>query len=667
MKPILCLNMIVKNESKIICRLFDSVISIIDCYCICDTGSSDDTIQVIQNYFQKKNISGKIFTEPFINFSYNRNISIQECRGMSDYILLLDADMIVKFDENDINYLKKYIYNFDLIYVLQGSYNFYYQNIRIIKNTQNINNYKYIGATHEYLDFSPINENKITTFDKNLFFIDDIGDGSNKKNKFQRDVELLINGIKEEPNNARYYFYLANSYYDLGNYNEAINIYIKRIELNGWKEEVWNSYYKLGLCYKNINDYPKAINSWLEGFEYHPERLEGLYEIINYYRVNGKNKLALQFYNIAKNILKNIDENKKNEYLFLHDDVYSYKLFYEFTIIAFYNKICNINDEIIQVLNNSNDNLINNNLLSNIKFYNNCLIHQNLLIFDEIFIYDDIIFYSSSSCLININNTNNYLMNVRYVNYSIDKTGKYINNEQNIISLNKCFLLDEKFNILNTYIFNIDIKNNDNLYIGIEDIKIYNSNQKLLFIGTEFNKNKNNLGISYGEYNYLNNKIISHQLILNNNNKLNICEKNWIFTKYKNKTHVIYKWFPLTICEFNCDEINIIEEKKMPLFFSNIRGSTCGFNHEVNQELWFITHLVSHEIPRHYYHCIIVLDYNLNLLRYSAPFKFENEAIEYCLSILVNNNQLIINYSTWDKTTRIGFYEKEYIETLLIY
>ena len=57
-KPTLCLNMIVKNESKIITRLFDSVLSIIDCYCICDTGSTDNTIQIITDYFKSKNIPG---------------------------------------------------------------------------------------------------------------------------------------------------------------------------------------------------------------------------------------------------------------------------------------------------------------------------------------------------------------------------------------------------------------------------------------------------------------------------------------------------------------------------------------------------------------------------------------------------------------------------------
>ena len=55
-----CLNMIVKNESKIITRLFDTVLGIIDSYCICDTGSTDNTINIIKKYFDYKNIIGKI-------------------------------------------------------------------------------------------------------------------------------------------------------------------------------------------------------------------------------------------------------------------------------------------------------------------------------------------------------------------------------------------------------------------------------------------------------------------------------------------------------------------------------------------------------------------------------------------------------------------------------
>jgi hypothetical protein len=57
----------------------------------------------------------------------------------------------------------------------------------------------------------------------------------------------------------------------------------------------------------------------------------------------------------------------------------------------------------------------------------------------------------------------------------------------------------------------------------------------------------------------------------------------------------------------------------------------------------------------------------MNLLRYSAPFSFEGEAIEYCLSIIVEKSQVFINYSIWDRSTRIGIYDKDYIDSILKY
>ena len=56
----IALNMIVKNESKIIIRLLESVLPIVDSYCICDTGSTDDTKEIIKNFFDKWDISGCI-------------------------------------------------------------------------------------------------------------------------------------------------------------------------------------------------------------------------------------------------------------------------------------------------------------------------------------------------------------------------------------------------------------------------------------------------------------------------------------------------------------------------------------------------------------------------------------------------------------------------------
>ena len=84
---------VAKNESKIITRLFDSVLSIIDCYCICDTGSTDNTKKVITAYFEEKNIPGKIIEREFKNFGWNRTEALKAAKNMASYLLLLDADM----------------------------------------------------------------------------------------------------------------------------------------------------------------------------------------------------------------------------------------------------------------------------------------------------------------------------------------------------------------------------------------------------------------------------------------------------------------------------------------------------------------------------------------------------------------------------------------------
>ena len=674
--PTLCLNMIVKNESKIIKRLFDSVISIIDSYCICDTGSTDNTVEIIEEYFKEKMLPGKVVKEPFKNFCHNRTFALQSCVGLSDYVLFLDADMILEvtnFDKSKLNIAQSFI-------ILQGNDSFYYQNVRIVKNN---GLYKYTGVTHEYVDTPP--DNTTHSFNKNEIFIRDIGDGGCKSDKFERDVRLLLDGIKDEPNNGRYYFYLANSYHDLGRFGEAINCYKKRIEIGGWKEEVWYSYYKIGICYKNMGKFADALYYWLEGYNYYPERLEAIYEIIKHYRLDSKHKLCVNFYNMAKKIL---DKNENRDHcLFLHNDVYLHKIYYEYTVFAAYDGVKHICDESIKVFNNSDNDSEVNNMLSNMKFYKFILSKQSTYILDnsiEMTINNEQVkMISSSSCLINKNNSNNYCCNIRYVNYFIEQNGNYINCDKHIISVNKYIELDNNFNVLSEKW--LELVYDDRLYIGTEDVKIYydNYNDKLKFIGTGCHQN-NQIGIVSGNYNIDEKNFEINEL--KQTFKNTGCEKNWVFVDFKGESSIVYEWHPLKICKLDNDNntINIIETKPMPKIFSRVRGSTCGYTYNkkteisvinngnvsidiVEPEIWFIGHIVSYERPRHYYHIISVFDSNMNLLRYSAPFKFEGEPIEYCLSILVEDDRVIINYSTWDRTTKIGVYDKKYIDSIVKY
>jgi tetratricopeptide (TPR) repeat protein len=649
-KTSLCLNMIVKNESKIIIRLLESVIPIIDTYCICDTGSTDNTKEIIKEFFDKHNIQGKIMDEPFKNFAHNRNVALNGCLGMSDFIICLDADMKLEI----IDFNKDALLLGDHFNLLQGNNDFCYMNTRIITNN---GLYKYMGVTHEYIN-TPSTDRKIN-IDKNILFIRDIGDGGSKSNKFERDIKLLTDGISDEPSNSRYYFYLANSYHDSGQYIKAIDIYRKRIELGGWEQEVWYSYYRIGLCYQHLKQYDKAISMWLDAYNLIPERLESLYHIINHYRIIGKQKTAMLFYNIAKNILiKNVSSTDRYCYLFLSNDVYTYKIDYEYTIIAIYNNIKNINDEIITVLNNCTNKDIINNMISNMKFYKNILstaymIHE---------FQNENESKTNSSSMITYND--NYLLNISYID-NTDDNNKYV-------VKNKYQILNSEFKLTNTILINSIIpKDNHNIKDIYQFNNILNKSIDLISIETCENSSKNiyihRLINDISDKTNLEQEILTSKLELvlkiNLNNYTN---NNYILTTYNESSCLITNWYPLQITKINLENNSLdhIAHINMPQIFFHIHSSSM--ESICDNEKWFIMQIKSDDDISNYYNIFAIFDMNMKLLRYSAPFNFENNPYEKALSLIVTKSNVLITYNTLSHT-KIVSYNKIYINTLLKY
>jgi tetratricopeptide (TPR) repeat protein len=684
MKPkqtTLCLNMIVKNESKVIQRLLESVAPIIDSYCICDTGSTDNTVEIIQTFFEKHNIPGRIICEPFKDFGYNRTFALNACTNqpLSDYILLLDADMVfwinpkISIDEFKLNLVA------DAYTIFQGRDDFYYKNIRIIRNNKGC---CYWGVTHEYVKM-PSNS-KEGSFEKSQIFIIDVGDGGSKSDKFERDIRLLEQGLIDHPDNDRYTFYLANSYHDSGNYEKAIENYEKRVKLGGWFEEIWYSYYKIGMCYAMMNKMEHAINAWMNAYDVFPNRIENLYEIVKHYRSNGKNKLAHAFYELADEMRK---KHTARDYLFLKKDIYDYKLDYEFSIIAYY---ANPRNEYIPPIcmkicqDPSVEEAIVNSVLSNYKFYTPTLCDissqitkSNMELLESISKMNIPDGFSSTTPSIykSLNNKRLYVI-VRYVNYVIDENGNY-ENKETINTINHLAI----FNIENDE-WSIETINNiahntelDNVYVGLEDMRIFEYENRLFY-----NANRglayHSIKVEHGEIDITTGKTIYSRILKKDGER--VIEKNWVLFEHAKKLHCIYEWYPLTIGTIENDIYSTKYKKKTSNLFKQVRGSTNGqlFENTTTgeKELWFLCHTVSYEDRRYYYHIFVCLDVEtLDIKKYTPWFTFDKKPVEYSLGFAFFNSSMqnsetdiLIGYSSMDNSTKYITVSKTKIDDMMI-
>ena len=680
--PTICLNMIVKNESRVILRLLNTVVKLIDSYCICDTGSTDNTVSLIETFMTEHNIPGKIVFEPFQDFGYNRTHALNEAAKMpnQDYLLLMDADMYLTGEALKNPESFKKTLTKDCYHLCQGSPTYYYKNVRIVKNGKG---YSYWGVTHEYVK-TP--EGTVyDAIDTDVLFIQDIGDGGAKTDKFERDIRLLTKGLEDNPNNDRYTFYLANSLRDAGRIVEAIEMFKKRVEIGGWIEEVWHSYYSMGKCYAILGEHEKAISAWIDGYNHYPNRIENLYEIINYYRLRGKNRSAYTFYVLAH------ESNRKwgasRDFLFLQKDVYDYKIDYELSIVGYY-----VNDSGIDLVktcmkvlaySHLPDNTASN-VLSNYKFYTKKVSHEpNLLPAQPLdvlirltdgFNFDQVFVKSTPSI---IQRENHLIINTRYVNYRIDDRGGYVNQE-NVITKNVISVIDISkplWKVVQEFELKYDTSK-DGRYVGLEDIRLFLNGTEILY-----NANR---GMPDGSMKIEHGKISldeestkdSKWLELDSGNRQ--IEKNWVLFQASSPQEdkgtavkCVYNWNP-TFAVGNIDlsssQVNVIAHKPVPYFFRYLRGSTNGVL--IQGELWFICHAVSYEDRRYYYHIIVVVDpKTYTIKRYTPLFTFEGSHVEYTLGFIyvASVDHLLIGYSVYDKTTKYielsrTFFEKDMIQ-----
>lgn len=294
LRPKICLNMIVRNEASIICRALQSVVGVVDCCVICDTGSTDSTIAVIRECCNALGISCEVPTFAFVNFSQARNAALDCARRSAwafDYLLLMDADMELVLEDSGAFHGLNPQTNAFLIEQRQGGLR--YSNLRLLRRGCEA---RYVGSTHEVL----VVPGDVTQLEGAYFA--DHADGANRPEKLARDERLLRGDLMEDPNNTRSQFYLAQTLRDAGRFAEAAECYWSRYEAGGWAEERWYALYQQALCFYHMGQVTSYVSGCLNAYALRPTRAEPLVSLGRYYAAAGQHDAALLMFEQALGI-----------------------------------------------------------------------------------------------------------------------------------------------------------------------------------------------------------------------------------------------------------------------------------------------------------------------------------------------------------------------------
>lgn len=273
-KVSVCLTMIVKNEAHILPRLFESVRPWIDTYCIHDTGSTDDTVDVIVDALD--GIPGTIQETQWIDFAWNRTAAVRDAQALGcDYLLLLDADHVL--DVPDPSAFDTLTADGYLIELLDHELRYkmpYLVNARLP--------WKYMSPTHEYLT---CDEPVVLAVHPTLSIVHH-SDGGTRPEKLDRDVALLERAYQEDPTSHRTTFYLAQTYEHMGRKDDAIRMYEERIALGEWDEEVY-------VAMLRIANLTGTTDAYLRAHAFRPTRPEAIAKLAERFNDQKAHHLAL--------------------------------------------------------------------------------------------------------------------------------------------------------------------------------------------------------------------------------------------------------------------------------------------------------------------------------------------------------------------------------------
>ena len=291
----------VKNAGDVFEKILKENLSIIDKWTILDTGSTDNTIEIINKVLGKK--KGKLYQEPFINFKDSRNRCLELAGKKCKYNLMLDDTYIIRYNLREFLETIRGDQFADSYSILIKSLDMEYYSNRITKSEREL---KYIYKIHEVIN--PENNVNVVIPKKNSI-IEDITNKYMEErtmNRKQYDLKLLFEEIEENPDDPRNYYYVAQTYNLINEHEKAAEYYYKRAfhKNEGFEQERNDALFEMIRIYnfklnKNWDECEKYYNLL---YEWDKERPEALYFLGINYLLKGNKYKAFEYLKRAHEI-----------------------------------------------------------------------------------------------------------------------------------------------------------------------------------------------------------------------------------------------------------------------------------------------------------------------------------------------------------------------------
>jgi hypothetical protein len=324
-----------KNEHKRLKITLDSVTGFVDAFIIYDTGSVDDTIDIIKNHCEQHKINLYLCQGEFVNFSVSRNVSLDFADTIDNisYLLLLDTNDELRGGNRLREVCKKTLNTVTTGFLVcqewfVGHTSDYYFNTRLVKARTG---WRYKGSVHEYMDNSSNKAPLLRLGNDIILYQDRTQDDDKSGKRFTRDKTLLLKDYESDPKNGRTLFYLAQTLGCLNELEESLKYYTLRQEVDDFLEEKFHAFLRSGdIKFKLNHPWNEILPLYIRAFEIFP-RAEPLVKIADYYRLQKNNLLSYMFANLA------IQLPFPNQcILFIDKWVYDYLRWHIFSVVAYY-------------------------------------------------------------------------------------------------------------------------------------------------------------------------------------------------------------------------------------------------------------------------------------------------------------------------------------------